>query len=417
VRSGRFLDTLFVVAFFFAFLLGGFLLQAFFGQYLGVQLIASNNVIDGIIIEFIISVAALAGSFLLLLKKFERGRWHFLLLGCIILLVIVSFIIATGGAFPIFIPNIVSPLYIVDVLSLSGIVYGIRRVMTIKKSGESSYSLQELSAAPSPKSSQWRILLWSALIGSVAGAFALVTLSTIFGMYMEVPPPLLGQPFAYQALQPCNAGLYEVCPPAVINNVALAIFDYASVFLIAFLGAYLTQRALFPITSHYENSIKRNVVPIVLLVIALLFTSLSANQSISSGASLSQPHWPTPSGVSLDLGNISLYSGPATTSRSAGARMDIRLLNYHWTSQTVTISNLRLGYYNETINPPIYECESVRSCAINSTFVVAPYSSTVVPFYLGYPIQKGAEYSYNFTITSNMGGWIMASSPPNVTAT
>ena len=416
MHSGRFaLDAAFVVGFFFAFLFGGFLFEAFFGQSFGVQMVAANNAIDSWVIEFVISVAVVLGSHLFSWKKHGRDRCHLLLLGSISLFAIDSFVISTGMAFPILMQDFTYAFYLIFVLSLAGIIYGIRRVVNGNKKVESVYLPKPYtSAAPMKKQT---ILLWSILIASVAGTFGLTTLNEAFGMYMEPPPPLLGQPLAHQILEPCNQAPLGVCPPLVVNNIELGMFDFTLCFLIAFIGAYLILLGLASTTSRYENSIKRNVVPIVLLVITLLFVSLSVNESISSGASLSQPHWPTPSGITFSLGNISLYAGGATTSTSEGAHIDLRILNYHWTPQTITLSFIQLKSSNGTaIYPSIFECQSASSCETNSSFVVAPYSATVVPFYIGSSIQQEMLYSYNFTISSNLGEWITSSSPPSISA-
>ncbi|HZW55779.1 MAG TPA: hypothetical protein VFF30_05770 [Nitrososphaerales archaeon] len=421
MRVGRFaLGTAVVVGSFFSFLLGGLLFEEFFSRYAGVQVVAPSIVIDSFFIEFIIAIAVALGSLLLSRRRYGIDRWQVVLLGSITLSVIDGFIISTGVAFPIFsLQSFNYVFYGIFVLSIAGMVSSIRK--TTKQGiivDSLAYASGQYSSTSVTRMTKRTIFLWSALIGSVAGSFGLVTLNTAFGMYMEPPPPLLGQPLAYQSLQTCNRVPLEVCPPLVMNDIGLAAMDFTLCFLIAFIGASLILLALASSASHSQSVVKRNVVPIVLFIITILIVSLSLSGSISSGASLTQPHWPTPSGITFGLGNVSLYGGTATTPTSeGGAHVDIRVLNYHWTAQTITLTSILFKSSNgTTINPTVFQCQSATSCEVNSSFIAAPYSATVLSFYLGSPIQKGAQYSCNFSITSNLGGFISSFSPPTITA-
>ena len=259
-------------------------------------------------------------------------------------------------------------------------------------------------------------LVWSIVVAAFSGLFGLTTLSTAFGMYMEAPPPLLGFPFVDQTLQTCNAqGQYRVCPPVVINDPGIAIFDFGIFFVIGFAIASMILYASSGWTSH-SSLFKRNIAPVVLLAITILLVSLSVNGAISSGASLTQPHWPTPSGVTFGLGNFTLYSGSATTSSSQGAHIDLRVMNFHWTNQTIVLSNIVLWSNGTKFSPVVYLCKSTTSCEASSNVVMPPYTSTVIRYYLGSSIQSGAQYSYNFTITSDLSGPVIATSPPILTA-
>ena len=105
-------------------------------------------------------------------------------------------------------------------------------------------------------------------------------------MFIETPAPLLGQPFGYQSVPVCM----QACPPLVANNIGFVAIDFFICFVIAFIVAYWIQPGFLSPTSLAHSRIKRNIVPIVLLVITLLLVSSAASLSISSGASLSEPH-------------------------------------------------------------------------------------------------------------------------------
>jgi hypothetical protein len=221
-------------------------------------------------------------------------------------------------------------------------------------------------------------------------------------MYMEPPPPLLGLPITYQTLTPCNPGPLGVCAPMVVNNVSLAFADFATWFVVALAFTFLVLYALS--RNSLSSSRAKYALPLALLIVITIIVSFSAYGSISSGASLAQPHWATPSGVEWYSANSTLYAGPQTTYALQGAHFDIRILNYHRTDETIILSFFQLTSSSGTVfQPRIYQCQTANSCEINSSNVVPPYSSMSITFYLGAPIQKGMEYSYNFTLASPNG--------------
>lgn len=127
VRPGRFvLGTLFVVAFFFTFIFGGFLLEAFFGSIFGVTFETTNLQIEGIAIEFIASVIVVLASLFLSMKTYGRDFPNLILLGSTSLFAIVIFEIVSGMSFPTLMSNFSYVFLVILVTCLAGIVYGVR---------------------------------------------------------------------------------------------------------------------------------------------------------------------------------------------------------------------------------------------------------------------------------------------------
>jgi hypothetical protein len=418
MRVGRaVLDSVFVVGFFFAFLFGGLLFDSFYESSFGVN---PSSFTLSISIEFVISFVVATAALLYSWKRHGKSKWHNLILGSTCLLVFDVFEILAGGSFPIFFIGYLNGIVLpaIFLLCITGVIYGTRGILNDnnKKTLESAHTPPTLAAStPSlfPKN-QKRILIWSAVIAVMGGIFGLVALDYWpFGMFMEVPPPFLGQPIPYQSLVYCNQA---VCPPLVVTNYVIAAIDYFLCFVLTFVVAFSIQKALVIVPSHSQGVIKRNIVPVVLIVITLLATSSAAWLSFSSGASFTEPHWSTPSGMTFNLDNITLFSGPATTPSSEGAHFDMSLVNYHWTDQYLIVSfvNLKALPNGAVIYPAVYQCQSPSSCEQNSTVDLAPYSIRNISFYLGSPVQRGVEYSYNFSIVSQLGTSIM--SFDNITA-
>ena len=404
MRPGRILlGAIFVIDFFFSFLFGGFLFEAFYGSSFGVSLVASNNQIAGMFLEFAVSVILVLASLLISWKRYGRDLWQLCLLGSVSLLSIISLVIMSGMSFPVFTSRFFGLYIVMFVASIAGIVYGARGMLASNARG--------MAANFSPASIPVRrdsALIWSTVIASTAGLFGLVSLDyTPFQGFMEVPAPFLGQPFGYQSLGACSLA---VCPPLVRNNIVIAGFDFIFCFAIAFFAAFWAQRVFKSVTSNAHSIFKRNILPLILLAITLMLVLSSAYSSVASGSSLQEPHWPTPSGATFYLGTVSLFSGSATTSSGSGAHIDLNVSNYHWTKQTITVQyvHLQSSSNGTTIYPAIYQCESPNACNQNSTFVVPPYSALTLSVYLNSPIEKGIEYSYNLNITSSIGESVTA---------
>ena len=240
-----------------------------------------------------------------------------------------------------------------------------------------------------------RALIWSALVGLVAGLFGVSAPTALFGTYMEPPPPLLGQPFGYQTIQSCDK---LVCAPVALNNLALALADYAICFAAGFLVTFAVE-IIFVARRMPRSRAGRNSVPLALFIIAVLVVALTAGGSVASGASLTQPHWSTPSGVEVYiLPNATLYSGTATTSSFQGAaHLDVSLVNYYWKSESMSV-NITLTTGNGTGISTVYQCQSMSSCTLVTAIEIKPYSITTfdqltTAFYVGSAVVKGQNYS------------------------
>jgi len=252
-------------------------------------------------------------------------------------------------------------------------------------------------------------ILWkSAALAAVAGLYGIANVNeSFFAVYAEVPPPLLGNPFVYQTLPNCDAGQYVVCPPLVQNNVLLAAIDFFVFFAVCF-------AVVFPILyksrfhSTFKNGIvKRNSIAVTFLVIILILVSLTTLGSTIQGASLVEPHWPTPSGVEVYPLSYTLYSGSATNPSTQGtAHMDLTLANYHWTPVNASFSiSLARGLTNHSTNTVgIYQCPTPSTCMPVSSVTVPPYSSlnltsASTSLYFGTAVQKGEYYSIQVNMT------------------
>lgn len=246
-----------------------------------------------------------------------------------------------------------------------------------------------------PSSGRPKVLTWSVLVGLVAGLFGVSAPTALFGTYMEPPPPLLGQPFGYQAIQACGK---LVCAPVALNNLALALADYAIFFMVGFWVTFAAE-TIFGARGKQRSRFRRNLGPLTFFIIALLIVALTAGGSIASGASLTQPHWSTPSGVEVYiLPNATLYSGTATTASLQGAaHLDISLVNYYWKSESMP-ANITLTNGNGTEISSVYQCQSASSCTPLTTIEIKPYSITTfdlptTAFYFGSAVAKGQNYS------------------------
>ncbi|MGA2875327.1 MAG: hypothetical protein ABSE82_07285 [Nitrososphaerales archaeon] len=250
-----------------------------------------------------------------------------------------------------------------------------------------------------------RIELWSVTVAAVTGIFGVAAL-TFTGMSMEPVAPLLGQPFGYQAIRTCVA---LVCAPMALNDLLVALADYAVCFAVGFVVTLFAQIILAARWSR-KDGIGRNLVPASFLVIALLIVAAAANGSVAAGASLSQPRWPTPSGIeAYPMNNVSLYSGTASTTSFQGtAHLDISFINYYWQGQTVPVS-VTLTTSNGTVISAVYECQSLNSCSqVSALLLPKAYSEFTLnqpttAFYLGSAIVKGA----NYTLSVSMFGGAM----------
>ena len=253
-----------------------------------------------------------------------------------------------------------------------------------------------------------RTLAWSLLVGLVAGLFGVFAPTALFGTYMEPPPPLLGQPFGYQTIQACGK---LVCAPVALNNLALALADYAVFFAVGFLVT-LAAETIFEVRGRQRVRFGRDLVPLAFFVIALLVVTLTAGGSIASGASFTQPHWSTPSGVEVYIvPNATLYSGTATMASIQGAaHLDISLVNYYWKSESMP-AKITLTTGNGTEISSVYQCPSRSSCIPLGMIEVKPYSITnfdqpTTAFYFGSAVVKGQNYSLVVTtsqFTMNFG--------------
>ena len=206
-----------------------------------------------------------------------------------------------------------------------------------------------------------RIFLWSLCIASIGGIYGLVSLDfPMFALYSMTPPPLLGQPFGYQTLPTCNS--QTVCPPVVQNSFAVASTDFAICFSITFLiiSALLLafRHNLLASTSIW----KRNALPASLMVIVMLIVSVATSGSVSSGASLSQPHW-APGVMDEYILNITVSSGTPSSETSQGtARMNLILASDYWTNQNVSVSVTVRGSNSSAIPVSLYQCPNPQTC-------------------------------------------------------
>ncbi len=243
-------------------------------------------------------------------------------------------------------------------------------------------------------STRLRIVLWSTAVAAVAGTFGVVAQNPT-GMYMEPPPPLLGQPFGYQTIRTCTA---LVCAPVAQNDLPVALADYAVYFAVGFAIALLAQMVLATRWSS-SGGFGRNLVPASFLVAALLVVAAAAGSSGAAGASLSQPHWSTPSGIEVyPLMNVTLYSGTASTPSLQGtAHLDISFVNYYWQSLSVPLS-VTLEMPNGIEITAVYQCQTQNSCSQVSTVLLPdPYSELTLnqpstAFYFGSAIVNGTGY-------------------------
>jgi hypothetical protein len=242
-------------------------------------------------------------------------------------------------------------------------------------------------------SAKLRILLWSTVVAAVAG-FLGVAAETSTGMTMEPVAPLLGQPFGYQTIQTCAA---IVCAPVAQNDLSVALTDYAVYFAVGFAIALLAQMVLAKRWSS-RGGFGRNLVPTSLVICALLIVAGTAALSSEAGASLSQPHWPTPSGTeAVPLGNVTLYSGTASAPSLQGtAHLDISFINYYWQSLSVPLS-VTLTMPNGTEITAVYQCQSPNSCSPVSALPLKPYTEVnlnepTTAFYFGSAIVNGTGY-------------------------
>lgn len=240
-----------------------------------------------------------------------------------------------------------------------------------------------------------RALVWSMLVGLVAGLFGVSAPTASFGTYMETPPPLLGQPFGYQTIQDCSK---LVCAPVVLNNLTLALADYAIYFALGFLATFVVE--IISVARREQRSwFGRNLVPLSFFIIAVLVVAAAAGGSIANGASLTQPHWPTPSGIEVyALSNVTLYSGTATTMSLQGtAHLDITFVNQYWESESIPIE-VTLATANGTVISSAYQCSNPSSCSTLTTIEIPrPYSTTTfdqptTAFYFGSAVVKGQDY-------------------------
>ena len=390
------LGAAFVVGFFFTFFAAGFLFMTFFGSRFGTYTNAGSQEIAALSVIMAAGITAIASSLLYSSRRFGRNLWQLLILLSASVLVSDSFVMFTGLSFPVFMPNSGLTALLIFASSLIGVGYG-----AYGFTESTSRQAAAPSAGPPPKAP--RIMFWSILIGLIGGVFGLVALNLpLFAVYMEPPPPLLGQPIGYQVLPTCNFGPYSVCPPNVSNNIALASLDFVICFAIAFFVALVILRAFLP--RLVSTSVwKRNALPAVLLVITLLVVSFAASGSVAQGASLTQPHWPTPSGVEVFPLNMTIYSGTASSPTLQGtAHMTLILTNYHWTDLNVSISVSVTGL-NITQPISIYQCSSPVSCHTFSTVIVPPYTafgldSSTTALYFGNQIEKGAEYHFELNM-------------------
>ncbi len=242
-------------------------------------------------------------------------------------------------------------------------------------------------------STRLRIMLWSIAVAAVAGAFGVVA-QTFTGVSMEPVAPLLGQPLGYQTIRACAA---IVCAPVAQNNLLVALADYGLYFAVAFAIALLAQM-VFARRWSTGKRFGQKLVPASFLICALLIVAGAADQSTAAGASLSQPHWPTPSGVEADpLGNVTLYSGTASTPSLQGtAHLDISFINYYWQSLSVPLS-VTLEMPNGTEITAVYQCQNPISCSQVSALPLKPYSEVnlnepTTAFYFGLAIVNGTGY-------------------------
>jgi len=243
-------------------------------------------------------------------------------------------------------------------------------------------------------------LVWSTLVGLVSGLFGVSAPTALYGLYLEPPPPLLGQPFGYQTIQTCSS---LVCAPVALNNVPLAVADYAICFAVGFLVTFAVE--IFFVARHKQQGrLGRNAVPLAFFIVAVLVVALTAGGSFANGASLTQPHWPTPSGVEvIALNNVTLYSGTATTASLQGsAHLGITFVNYYWKSESLP-ANITLATTNGTVISSVYQCPSPSSCNPLTTIEIPnPYSTMTfdqptTAFYFGSVITKGEGYSIAIT--------------------
>lgn len=247
-----------------------------------------------------------------------------------------------------------------------------------------------------PPTRRPKVLVWSLLVGLVAGLFGVSAPTALIGTYMETPPPFLGQPYSYQTLQSCSK---LVCTPVALNNTALALEDYAIYFAVGFLVTLAAQIVFGTRRKQRRSWFGRNLVPASLFIVAALVVAVAAGGSVASGASFTQPHWPTPSGVEVyALNNATIYSGTATTASVQGtAHLDITFVNYYWKSESFP-ANITITAANGTVISSVYQCQTPTSCSPLKTIEIPrPYSAFTFDqptnaFYFGSDIVRGQDY-------------------------
>ena len=252
----------------------------------------------------------------------------------------------------------------------------------------------EGSVSQQPPPELPRALSWSALVGLVAGLFGVSAPTALFGLYMEPPPPLLGQPFGYQTIQACSK---LVCAPVALNNPALALADYATYFAVGFLATFAAE-IVFVASRRQRGWFGRHLAPIF-FTLAVLVVAVAAGGSFASGASFTQPHWPSPSGVEFyALMNVTLHSGTATAAPLQGtAHLDITFVNNYWKSESIP-ANVTLATTNGTVASSAYLCVNPSSCSpLTAIEIPKPYSTITfdqpsTAFYFGSAVVKGQTY-------------------------
>lgn len=403
VRAG--LGAAFVAGSFFAFFGGGWLFATYFGAAYGTYTNASRDEVLSFVLMLVLGSSVSIGTLLFSWAKYGRNLWQLLILLSSSVFVADLFVISTDLYFPVFMPNSGMSALAILVLSLFGTLCGTRGFFAPQNSSSQGKDSRQSISSPSRSITKPpRATVWSILIAAIGGVFGLVALDfPLFGMYMETPPPLLGQPIGYQTIPNCNAGPFSVCVPFVHNSILIASIDFIICFGVTLIIAYGILRGF---ASHFSSSniLKRNSLPALLSLIALLVVSSSAAGSVMSGASLAVPHWPTPSGVEVYPLNMAIYSGSSSTPSSQGtARMTLILANYYWTDLNISIA---VSISGSNISQPVsvYQCINPTSCKTFSSINVPPYTalglnSTKTALYLGIQVEKGANYHYQLNLT------------------
>lgn len=251
----------------------------------------------------------------------------------------------------------------------------------------------------------WKTAVVS-VVGGLYGVFS-INFALFTGIYAESPPPYLGNPFIFQSISYCNAGRLVVCPPLADNSYFIAAVDFLIFFGLCFGVVFAALYKLRFNVALKPGFLGRNSVLISIFLVVLTLVFLSATASASSGASLTEPHWPTPSGVEVFPLNFTLYSGTGSDiSRQGSAHMDLTLANYHWTAANVSfIISLGNGLSNHSTNPvSFFECPLPAKCKHFGSVMVPAYSSlnltsSTSALYFGIPVVKGEYYSISINMT------------------